>query len=302
MTTQIDPIEKSPSPDRLYFATGILLSAEDMADEQTYHRGRLARALTYLHGCGTVAGLKVRYLPQIEASEGNPGRAEQIIVNPGMAIDRLGRLIEVPRSACIRLDKWYAEQEADALNLALHGDPINGVIADVFLRFVPCERGKTPAFAAGPFDALNAVVPSRLRDGYELKLILRNRRSDDTPPPLPRANWPDLSDIADPEERRRRTHEAIFDAWPEEDGSINPGNPEPRVEYETGEDDTAVFLARIVIGATPAASVGDPPERTEVIMGTDPITGEEIPTNPSIDNDSRLFVYTTRLLARPHDL
>jgi hypothetical protein len=47
----------------------------------------------------------------------------------------------------------------------MFGAPFNGVIADVFLNFVVCERGKTPAFASGPFDALDAIAPSRLRDG-----------------------------------------------------------------------------------------------------------------------------------------
>lgn len=296
----IDTRGEKTSRDRLFFATGVLLSADDLAAEQTYHRGRLARALAYLHGSGTVAGLKVTYRPEIPAAPPDePGQAEQIVVQPGMAVDRLGRIIEIPRTVCIRLDKWYAEQEADALNLALHPD---GVIADVFVEFVECERGKTPAFATGPFDALNGVVPSRVRDGYELRLVLRNRRDDAQPPPLPRTQWPDVSAIADPEERRRRVHEAIFDAWSPDDGSVNPGDPEPEAEYEIGQDLTAVFLARVFIGATPSASAGDPPARTPATMGTDPITGDPIPTNPQIDNDSRLFAYTTRLLARPYGL
>ena len=89
-------------------------------------------------------------------------------------------LVEVPEAACIRLDRWYRSQEASRLALALHETLVlrdeeveegaeagavdvtldSAVIADLFLRFVPCERGKTPAFAAGPFDALDAVQGS----------------------------------------------------------------------------------------------------------------------------------------------
>ena len=45
--------------------------------------------------------------------------------------------------------------------------------ADIFLAFHPCERGYTPAFASGPFDALDASQPSRVRDAYELTLVPR---------------------------------------------------------------------------------------------------------------------------------
>jgi hypothetical protein len=54
--TRADALEAAERPDRPFYATGVLLDAEDFLDEQTYHRGRLARALAYLHGTGTIAG------------------------------------------------------------------------------------------------------------------------------------------------------------------------------------------------------------------------------------------------------
>ena len=45
------------------------------------------------------------------------------------------------------------------------------------------QRGKTPAFAVGPFDATDAVVPSRLRDEYELRLVPRPHGT--VVPPVP---------------------------------------------------------------------------------------------------------------------
>src|SRR5262249_56717521 len=101
--------------------------------------------------------------------------------------------IELPGSACIRLNNWYNGQSADSLIAALHGAPFNGVVADVFIRFFLCERGKTPAFATGPFDALDAVQPSRLREFYKLELVLRNEAD----PPLPANPWSELASIAD---------------------------------------------------------------------------------------------------------
>ena len=54
-----DPVTQAQRPDRAYYETGVLLGPEDFLDEQTYHRARLARALAYLTGAGTLAGLKV---------------------------------------------------------------------------------------------------------------------------------------------------------------------------------------------------------------------------------------------------
>ena len=62
MGTAKDQLQKQGAPaDRVYYATGTLLDARDFLDEQTYHRGRLARAMQYLHGSGTVSGLRVEY-------------------------------------------------------------------------------------------------------------------------------------------------------------------------------------------------------------------------------------------------
>jgi hypothetical protein len=298
MSTTNDVLTGAESPDRVFYATGVLLDANDFTAEQSYHRGRLARALAFLHGSGTVAGLKVEHeLATAPTTEFPQGTEEHLEVNPGLAIDRLGRLIEVPRAACMRLGRWYDEIAArrtaeasgprkdtvDDLIQAHHGPPFNGVVADVFLRFAACERGKTPAFATGPFDALDAVQPSRLRDAYELKLVLRKEAN----PPLPESHWPDLGSIADPAARRTAVQEAIFNAWPR-DETLDPDDPEPTLEYPPDFDRAAVFLARITIPAAPSAAPQTAPARS-----ADPVR---------VDNSGRLFVYRARALARAHAL
>ena len=46
MSTRTDPLmDAELRPDRLHFATGVMLDREDFQAEQLYHRGRLARAL-----------------------------------------------------------------------------------------------------------------------------------------------------------------------------------------------------------------------------------------------------------------
>lgn len=273
-----DPLYQSPAPDRVHYATGTLLDAGDFRDEQTYHRSRLARALTFLAGGGTLAGLKARVTPAAS------GRPEQLRVEPGLAIDHLGRLIELPRAACLRLDRWYEqlladETGADALRRAANDDigdllcaralgefvadpattpiPGRGVVADLFVRFVACERGLTPSFASGPFDALDAATASRVRDGYELALVPREEGLTKDLPRLPRDAWSELGGIVDPAQRRAALQDKILDAWPKTGVAGKKDALAPPPENPAAVDPAALFLARVVI----PVGAGNPPPR-----------------------------------------
>lgn len=272
--------------DRLAFATGQMLSAADLQAEQGYHRGRLARALAMLHGSGTVAGLRVVYVPA------SPTVEEYLRVDPGIAIDRLGRLIELPRAACFRLTEWWKQQSPSDLANALHDAPYDGIVGDVFIRFVVCPNSLTPAFASGPFDALDAVSAARLRDAYELSFVLRQEQTTPQSPslPLPVNNWPDLSSLATPDARRAALHEAIFNAWPT-DSVSSETSPEPLLEYVANQDRSAVFLARVSIAAS------RPPQPSASIIPIRPAA-----MTVTVDNDSRLFVYRERAMARVDQL
>jgi hypothetical protein len=268
-----DPLVTRYSPDRVFYATGAMLAAEDFSAEQTYHRGRLARVIKYLHGSGTLAGLNVEWKPATATVE------EEIVVHPGLALDRLGRIIEIPADACIRLDRWYRAQLPGDLFQGFHAGP-SGVLVDLFVRFIPCERGKTPAFASGPFDALDAVAPSRLRDAYKLELVIRTEQPG--PPPIPQNRWPDLGAIADPAARRAALHTAILAAWTDgTDSRDADDNLNPAIEHVAGQDPTSLFLARLTLPAT----TGSPPSRTAG-------------ANVGVDNESRQFVYATDALSR----
>jgi hypothetical protein len=263
-----DPLDGDQNPDRLYFAEGILLGAAEFNDEQAYHRGRLARALSFLCGNGTVSGLRVEY-------KGPKGADEEIVVHAGVAVDRLGRIIELPRDACIRLDRWYQAQSVADRVEGFHAAAA-GVIADIFIRFMACERGKTPAFAAGPFDATDYVTPARLRDSYKLDLVIRKEAT----PGLPQSSWPDIASETDPPKRRAALHQAIFASWDAPVRHRDKSNLVPLAEHVADQDTTAVFLARLLI---PAAA-GNPPLRTATAV--------------TVDNDSRSFVYSLSGLAR----
>ncbi|MBX3081433.1 MAG: hypothetical protein KF716_07330 [Anaerolineae bacterium] len=294
-----EKLEQDEALDRAFYATGVLLAEDDFNAEQRYHRGRLARALAYLHGTGTVAGLEVEYQPKTPAAGGNPAKDEMISIKPGLAIDRVGRLVELRTERCLRLERWYESQKPDQLVSARHaGFTIksydkttcavtevtqDGVVVDVFLNFEACERGKTPAFAQGPFDALNAVQPNRLRDGADVNMVLRKEAT----PPLPKDLWPDLESIADPVARKCSLQQVIFSAW-DHNSNEDPQNPQPPGEHVKGTDATAIFLARILIPAAPPPANGERPTRL-----FPPASSAVI-----IDNHSRLFAYTARALAK----
>ena len=292
---QADPLYARPLPERPSYATGMLLDAGDFAAEQTYHRGRLARALAQLAGGGTLAGLRVTYQSPIAAGPG--ARPEEIRVEPGVAVDRLGRLVELPRPACLRLARWFDMQAAngDAVRTAAYDSlarfvspraqadggalPARAVVADVFVRFVACEQGYTPSFATGPYDALDAVATSRLRDAYELLFVPRPGL-DDAFSGLP-SPGPELAAIGNLDERRERLHDAVLDAYPSSGRAGSPDELDPLPEHPNGVDRSAVFLARVLI----PVGAANPPLRLDAAA-------------VRVDNWRRRFIPPLALLAR----
>lgn len=306
MSTRKDPLASPDldARDRLNYVQGMLLDAASFGDEQLHHRGRLARSLAYLFGTGTAAGLEVRYE--------NTDDADEIEVMPGLAIDPLGRLIELPRRFCVELGPWWAAQRsadlADAWLTEAGEDPM--LVADVFVRFVACERRLAPALATGPYDALDAVSPSRVRDSAELALVLRTEaqvrraaiEAGDPPPlpelPTPGANerWQELLEMT-PADRLVAMRSDVLSAW-REGTSFWEGQRPPRLPehlpadvsargddpLEVGRDTTSVLLARVRIQVE-APLADDPPTRNE---GVDPV----------IDNDLRRFIYAPGILTR----
>ena len=255
-------------PDRVFYSTGVMLGAEDFLDEQTYHRGRLARALSALFGSGTIAGLRVTW--QAAAN----GKPEELHVMPGLALDRLGRMIEVPAKACIRLDKWYQSREPDKLKKARHAAQ-NGVVVDVFLRFLPCERGRTPAFASTTYDSISASVPARVRDGYAIDLAPAERLS------APEPAWKGLPAAADAD-FRKKLNNIVLNAGTELGSDVEKDGLKALPEHQTGQDTTGLFLARVIVPADDTANDALPPRRNEPVR---------------VLNQLRNFVYAPSLLA-----
>jgi hypothetical protein len=316
-----DPLSgKERGPDRVFYELGIMLDKEDFRAEQTYHRDRLARALAFLHGSGTVAGLEVS-IPPPEPGQPSPDPDnEEIRVAPGLAIDRIGRLVEVPSRRtsnagfCLRLKKWLDFQDAnrdvdqagllrsDRLRKSFHpedpdADPAPGekvpgkLIVDVFLRFAACDREKTPAFATGPFDALDAVQPGRIRDAFELQLAPRGEAN----PAVPESYWAPLGSVPKAQ-RQARFRQLVFGAWdrfrPRDSNDPFANDPVVPDYFDPRNDKHWIFLARLLI---PCTDGGHQPGGTS----DDYKSPTRDTTKPVVvQNEQRAFVYSTAALAQ----
>lgn len=286
MATPSDSLNPPPAPQRVYYTTGRMLGVDDFQADQDYHRGRLARALVQLYGTGTVSGLLVQ-------TDGNTDITQlELQVTAGMAIDRVGRIIEVPRTVCIVLNNWLSQQIQAWQNQitnpvagqAVISDPNlairdgKNLMCDVFATFVPCTRGLTPCFAAqDDYDATDAFSANRWLDSFAMQLVLR---TDINPPLTPVDPWKTAGALPAAGATLTASTEATL-----QNLLLNAtaGPAAAAVEYPPGFDATSIFLARVLIAAT-KGSPGQPPtyDLTQI----------------SIDNNSRLFVYPAALLAR----
>lgn len=166
---------------RLALAEGLMLSADHFATEQLYHRSRLSRTLAFLHGAGTVAGLDVSYQ---DVGEDDASLIE-IKVSPGLAIDRIGRLIELRFEACLSLRDWMAQTAAtaDGQNAlqqgfrAASGGLPDHVMIDLEAQFGAFAQRPEPAFATGNADQIDGVQPSVNIDSCQLLMLIRDATS-----------------------------------------------------------------------------------------------------------------------------
>ncbi|MEE9432864.1 MAG: hypothetical protein V3V15_01320 [Sphingorhabdus sp.] len=269
-TMTADPLTTQDTSERVNYATGVLLQAEDFRDEQTYHRSNLARALRHMVGSGTLSGLAVRS-PQAEDNE------LELRVEPGVALDRHGRLIGMNDAWCTRLSRWFASQSTSALRSAIQRKPrtpVNvAVVADLFLSAQDCARGKTPSIAQGPFDALDALVPARLAELPSFDLVLR-AEGPPGPIPTPKNHWPA------PNAPKAMKLAAVLGSWQSaERGSLNDAL-EPFAEHVDGNENSAVLLARV---AVPVKLAANAPAEVRPTL--------DLSARVHVDNAIRPFIY-----------
>ena len=130
---------------------GMLLGVADLDTDQGYHRGKTWLHTSWLHGYGTVWGLRV---------ELRPG-SNELAVGSGLAVDRRGRELSVTDTLCVDLGLWFAENRPESLVVTDDGD--GGVAFD--LELVLCSRQcldrPVPAISEGCEGATSDTAYSR---------------------------------------------------------------------------------------------------------------------------------------------
>ena len=137
---------------------GKLLVTRDFEGEQEYLRGKQRLHNSFLHGLGTVCGLRVAQHPQAAC------RSRWVVLEPGLAQDCCGHEIVVPEASPIDL--------RTAIDVALADHGIEELPVDVYLRLCYVESADEPVPAllddCGCGDT--ALEHNRTREQYRLEV------------------------------------------------------------------------------------------------------------------------------------
>lgn len=211
---RFDPME------RVEFSFGMLLDVDEFEVEQAERilRRRIHQSL--LHGYGTALGLAVE--PQTDAA----GRAVEAKVQPGWAVDPLGRDIWVDEVMCLKVDRLH--EHPIWAELPSEGDRR---VVWVVVRWLGLLNTRIPsAHVTNCAPADEGLVYSRHQDSVRIDL-------SPTPPeatPMP----PSLLGTEGPGSTRDRWREAIIGAT----GALST-----LVRAWRGPSDAPVLLARLIV-------------------------------------------------------
>jgi hypothetical protein len=147
-----------PTQERLNYFTGQFLTERDLRAEQEYYIGKHRQHNRYLHGYGSVCGLKVTQHP-------NPAcRDRFIVLEPGLALDCCGREIVVHEPVYFDLVAALAPQKADPT--------ITGKHLVFALCYAECKTEFVPALYAECGCTDTGCEANRIYEGFEIEAKL----------------------------------------------------------------------------------------------------------------------------------
>ncbi len=166
---------------------------------------------------------------------GADARPEEIRVEPGLAVDRLGRLIEIaaaglpapatlvrrPQAAttatrcCAPPTPTWRASSRRAAGSRRRPLPARAVVADVFVRFVACEQRPHAELRDRPVRRARCGRHLALRDAYELLLVPRAGLDDSQSRPAAAARpRPGRRSPTRAERGAPRLQDAVLDGYP----------------------------------------------------------------------------------------
>ena len=289
---------------RVSHEPGMLLGLEAVRAEQAYHRRRHTRHAYWLHGSGTVAGLRVALRHDDPGSDADRDMEVRIVVSPGIAIDGLGREVSVDQPYGIDLRAWLTVRRSEPERwAALVRDGLditdNTLRLDVTLRYRDVASGLQPVMAEAVNAGTDPVQPARVADAVLLELVPAGR-ADARGPNHPFAAhrqvpaWDDVAGLfsaaeqlsvtsaTGAEQRRRELGARLLHALGDDNQALAT-----RRASTTGADELArTLLARLVIQLTPPDPVAGTPPGLVVN-----------PLRMALDNLARPFVFSATALA-----
>lgn len=146
-----------PAQERLNYFTGQFLAERDFRLEQDYLIGKHRQHNRFLHGWGTVCGLKVVQHPTPEC------RDRFVVIEPGLALDCCGREIAVREEVYVDLARCLAPVNPDEGVL-----PGRNLL--ISICYAECKTEHVPALYSECGCEEGSCEPSRVREGYEVKV------------------------------------------------------------------------------------------------------------------------------------
>lgn len=173
-----------PTQEYLNYFDGLFMTARDFHTEQSHRIGKHRQHNRYLHGWGTVCGLRIVQHPDPAC------RDRFVILEPGLALDCCGREIVVREQVYIDLVKYLAPQEGNATSA--------GNILLFSLCYAECKTEFVPAlYAECGCDEVGCEA-SRIHEGYEIEVQRVNQlpQSLATDPVGVRLQWKTTFNLA----------------------------------------------------------------------------------------------------------
>ena len=154
---------------RVAYEAGMMLGLEATRDEQAYHRRRLNRHRYWMHGYGTLAGMRVTKSSRPAEGPTQPAKV-RLLVSPGVGIDRLGREVLIHETYCIDLGEWLDAQTETHLREG-YDDDADTLWLKICVRQKDCPVAQQPVLARKLNLSTDAVEPSRNAEGIRLELV-----------------------------------------------------------------------------------------------------------------------------------
>jgi DNA-binding beta-propeller fold protein YncE len=156
-----------PARERLNYFTGQFLAERDFRDEQNYHIGKHRHHNRYLHGWGTVCGLRVIQHPDPAC------QSRFVIIEPGLAVDCCGREIVVREKVYVDLVKQLAPTNGDTKKPGKH--------LLISLCYTECKTEYVPALYSECGCDEKRCEPNRVHESFEVKLQLVDKLPEAKP-------------------------------------------------------------------------------------------------------------------------